>query len=202
MFVEELHLIFTYLAVLIRRESRKSSDLHARRKMGKTAEAGVSEGSGTQRTGVEKCWSPIYINVTFPSENNITSFYAREAVLNRTWYSTSRKNRTLGNNRTWSIVMIVKKEKGKKAKSYQAWKAYTENIFTGILRLDGTNTTVTMEKCNLARTVKWHSRKELNVLLQLQCEIVQWKWKCIQCLERQNSGALLECIGVPWWCYH
>lgn len=65
MSAEELHLVFTCSVVLIRRESRKSSDLHARRKMGKTAEAGVSEGSGTQRIGVEKCWFPIYINVIF-----------------------------------------------------------------------------------------------------------------------------------------
>jgi len=84
MFAEELHLVFTCSVVLIRRESGKSSDLHARRKTGKTAEAGVSEGSGTQRTGVEKCWFPIYVNLIFTSENNITSSYAREVVSNRT----------------------------------------------------------------------------------------------------------------------
>lgn len=82
MFAEEPHLVFTCSVVLIRRESRKSSDLHARSKMGKTAKEGVSEGSGTQRIGVEKCWFPIYTNVIFTSENNITSFYAREVVSN------------------------------------------------------------------------------------------------------------------------
>lgn len=70
--------------VLIRRQPRRSGDLHARRKMGKTAEAGVSEGSGTQRIGVEKCWFPIYVSVILTSENNITSFYAREVVSNHT----------------------------------------------------------------------------------------------------------------------
>lgn len=84
MFAEELHLVFTCSVVLIRRESRKSSDLHARRKMGKTAEAGVSEESGTKRIGVEKCWFPIHTNGIFTSENNITSVYAREVVSNST----------------------------------------------------------------------------------------------------------------------
>lgn len=84
MFAEELHSVFTCSVVQIRRELRKSSDLHARRKMGKTAEAGVSEGSSRQRIGVEKCCFPIYINAIFISENNITSFYAREVISNRT----------------------------------------------------------------------------------------------------------------------
>lgn len=84
MFAEELHLVFTCSMLLIRRESRKSSDLHARRKMEKTAEAGVSGGSGTKRTGVEKCWFPIRINGIFTSEYNITSFYASKVVSNST----------------------------------------------------------------------------------------------------------------------
>lgn len=84
MFVEELHLVFFCSVVLIRRESRKSTDLHARRKKGRTAEAGVSEGSRTQRTGVEKCWFSIYINIILASKNNITPFYAREIVSNGT----------------------------------------------------------------------------------------------------------------------
>lgn len=68
---------------LIRKESGKSSDLHARRKLGKTAEAGVSEGSGTQRIGVEKCWLPIHINA-ITSEHNATAIPAREIVSNLT----------------------------------------------------------------------------------------------------------------------
>lgn len=66
--------------VLIRKESGKSSDLHARRKLGKTAEAGVSEG---QRIGVEKCCLPSYINA-ITSENNTTAIPAREVVSNLT----------------------------------------------------------------------------------------------------------------------
>lgn len=65
--------------VLIRKESGKSSDLHARRKLGKT-EAGVSEG---QRIGVEKCWLPIYINA-ITSENNTPASPAREVASNLT----------------------------------------------------------------------------------------------------------------------
>lgn len=53
-FAEELHWVSTWFVVLIRKESGKSSDLHARRKLWKT-EAGVSEG---QRIGVEKCCFP------------------------------------------------------------------------------------------------------------------------------------------------
>lgn len=55
------------------------------------------------------------------------------------WYSTSRKNRTSGNNRTQLIVMIVKKEGRKEAESYQqkdtAWEYCHQHS-----QLDGTNT--------------------------------------------------------------
>lgn len=84
MFAEEQRLVFACSVVLNRRKFRKNTNLHERRKMGETAEAGVRERSGTRRTAVEKCWFPIYINVIFTSGNNITSFYAREVASNRT----------------------------------------------------------------------------------------------------------------------
>lgn len=88
--------------------------------------------------------------------------------------------------------MIIKKEGGKEAESYQVWKIHTEKIFTSILRLDGTNTNLPWKSITLLGTQNGVVKGV--EFIQLLHEIIRWKWKCIQCL----ASRIFSITGMYW----